>query len=1434
VCEILLKSGAKIDAITTDGMQPMHLACRRYHKESVKVLLSHGINVNEVNKSGFTPLHIASNGPKDSPEICELLLQFDAKIDALTEDGSQPLHLAFRNCHRKTGELLLSYGADANAVNQAGQTPLYWAVNAYPGWLEMFEMFVEHTKSVGGPSLESHDGTIRNLIELKNASYEVLEKLIILSVKQGSSIICRELLECGVPVDTKVLGDRTLLSLAITGDKHDIARLLLEHGADLEKVNIRGRSAVERSRTTGTRKLASLVQAADLYPEEIVSQGEAALKIYLRSCDEGTAVTVFIRVDVVGRDGAGKTSLTKSLTLQRFNPNELSTRGIVFDPNCQIIVEEACNWTCRLTSEHYTDIYDRNVTTSVAQALDTRSVRSEYFSLKETERPARKRKQRNFKVNQVLDVTRSIESPGGRPKTVAQQDASDDLQLQSAEPASVAVSTSLIHSEQVAPNLVSQSDPSTTGDDNQVIPDTSAVTLDALDADNTMQLDAQYTSPHVVSQQSDCTTSVPPIFPDPYTENGSSKTIFEDSITDGCIPKRNANGDPANGQSMTTVIDSGPAIELLPSDVDCSNHKDSDNPPAAKRAHVEAIGTDSSIQKNTVFQPSVLPANIKQGVTGLLRNKPALRKAEKELFVTILDYAGQHVFYATHRLLMAKRSFYYVVYDASKPLEAKTVSIFRIQGEEIEIMDCYEDETNYDRLEEWIAAIHIMEDDDSRPTVVFEEQGILSPAMFLIGTHADELKKQPGLLDKQESYLKDRLEGTELCKHIVWASKERMCFYVDNTVTNPDTEFVDPEVRLLRQATEKLARQVAREHKLPIKWLKFEEEVRHLKEHNKTKRTASVEELQQIASRSAGIDEREDLEVLLRYLSNRAVLLYHPNALEKGRDEVVLDVEWLTLQLEKVITIRTEILPILQEDVKRSKEKGIVTEALIKHLLSDSGSAQILIISLMSSFDLLCPYSGIDAEDLDKADNRKDFIDIKNSEECLMPNATVDKCSDCFIPCLLEKKSPLESDVIPDCRKTMPLIFQSMCRIRMPLPLYYRLLTRLCKRFPRLPVLNRNVGYFHIYPGHRLELSLNRYSLKMIVLTKDDICPNTLVCSHLRQIVTRMVNDAKKEGMSGLKMHLGYHQADSSSSASVADCISPDFVSLEGYLDSRTELYHHCTGKEVSTPSEKLAMWYPTLKEKIGLSVCFPSGPSVCASSQRSSGYNLNSSSPVASLIKDPLHRGLLEVTQILDKKDVMGDDWRRLWTELLKRPIEEQLATECEIGPTLFTLMLWCRSKPQSVTTAGNLIKALNAIYRNDVAGILEKYITNTQEDSSGNSQGCDITGSSSIEPAAKRVRRDSCVTSLHVDIVVRCCSDKWKAMGRVLLSCDDTEVEDIVSGLPSPVIYSDKLRRIIETWQRRKGEEATVSQLVEACDHPDVKCRGDVERRMREKGLL
>ena len=73
--------------------------------------------------------------------------------------------------------------------------------------------------------------------------------------------------------------------------------------------------------------------------------------------------------------------------------------------------------------------------------------------------------------------------------------------------------------------------------------------------------------------------------------------------------------------------------------------------------------------------------------------------------------------------------------------------------------------------------------------------------------------------------------------------------------------------------------------------MKFEQEVREMKEKDKSKKTASVEKLLQLAMTTVGMKNRDELEVLLHYLSNRTVILYHPKALKSCEEEVVLDME---------------------------------------------------------------------------------------------------------------------------------------------------------------------------------------------------------------------------------------------------------------------------------------------------------------------------------------------------------------------------------------------------------------------------------------------------------------------------------------------------------------------------------------------------------------
>ena len=842
-------------------------------------------------------------------------------------------------------------------------------------------------------------------------------------------------------------------------------------------------------------------------------------------------MTVFLRVDVVGHDGAGKTSLTKSLTLQEFDPHEPSTRAVVVGPKCQIVVKEACDWTTCLTSKHYRDMYDKNVTAIVADKLGTPAVKDRYL-----------RKKQGHKYSHLAERYAGTSTRRGAIKTSSPLVAKDVQQRHDESDSSATMYITEFQSDSSSPvaTPVSLDVPFS----RCTMSPASAPSITAAPKPQSSMEAHQLALPKLITwnDEEEETAGTDSVF------NSDAKETEEESIVtmskESRLAKKTAAVQRDQQPSQSTRV----------------KRKKEAKPKAKKYRKRKTQAT--------------APMYWKKRVSKFLRDKESLKKAQNEIMATVLDYAGQHVFYATHHLCLSKAGFYYVVFDASQPLDGRSPTVFRVRKGEIVQIPLLDDETDFDRLLEWMSAIHIMEPDHSLQIMLFDEVGIASPAMFLVGTHADKLREQPGLLERQEELLKTKLGSTVLAKHIIWASKDRMCFYVDNKLTDPQRGRVDPQVRLLRQMTEEVARKVAQCHKLPVTWLRFEQEVRDVKVSDETKKTASVEELLHIAKKAAGIKTKEELEVLLHYLSNRAVLLYHPKALRSGDEEVILDVEWLISQLEKVITIHTDVLPMFENDVRRSREKGIMTASLINHLLLDSGSRQLLLMSLMKHFDLLCPYGGIDDNCLGKADDRLDYLSLKRTPTVSPERKEDVECKAYFVPCLLQKRSALRSSAIEDDCRTVPLILRSG-DIRVPKPLFYRLLTYFATRFPRLPQLFANVGYFHVYPNHKLEISLERYHLQMIVLTsnKERLLP--AVCFLVREFVIDQVDKAKHPGMSGLDLNLGFYYP--LTTVSLVDS-QQDFVSLKGYPASRKRLYVASIEGEIDPPSE-VKVWYPEIKD---------------------------------------------------------------------------------------------------------------------------------------------------------------------------------------------------------------------------------------------------------------
>ena len=74
------------------------------------------------------------------------------------------------------------------------------------------------------------------------------------------------------------------------------------------------------------------------------------------------------RVLLVGQDGAGKTSLKKSLLGLPFNPKEQSTEGIEVDPSvCEIEVDQVKNWNSSSENKPSLAEFSEDITRMLAE-----------------------------------------------------------------------------------------------------------------------------------------------------------------------------------------------------------------------------------------------------------------------------------------------------------------------------------------------------------------------------------------------------------------------------------------------------------------------------------------------------------------------------------------------------------------------------------------------------------------------------------------------------------------------------------------------------------------------------------------------------------------------------------------------------------------------------------------------------------------------------------------------------------------------------------------------------------------------------------------------------------------------------------------------------------------------------------------------------------
>ena len=256
VVETLLQKGALVDAQTQGGSTALHIAAKEGHTNVIELLLRHRANIQRVSSVGSalhcavygghdsavrsllnnrispalrdplgaTALHVAAESPERTTGIIEMLLEYSADLNAVTQEGETALNLAIRQKSEKVVKTLLEHNANCDITPKDGWRPLLAAVAT--GDVNIVRLLLEHGVNV-------------------NAVNEVGWTPLMFVADRGYDNIMEMLLEAGADLHLRTAINQTPLHKALYHGSKPAIKLLLSHGADPSAVDVFGRSCMD-------------------------------------------------------------------------------------------------------------------------------------------------------------------------------------------------------------------------------------------------------------------------------------------------------------------------------------------------------------------------------------------------------------------------------------------------------------------------------------------------------------------------------------------------------------------------------------------------------------------------------------------------------------------------------------------------------------------------------------------------------------------------------------------------------------------------------------------------------------------------------------------------------------------------------------------------------------------------------------------------------------------------------------------------------------------------------------------------------------------------------------------------------------------------------------------------------------------------------------
>jgi len=236
----LLKQKADVNAPQPDGTTALHWAVRQDDLETADLLIRAGANAKAANRFGATPLSLAAtNG---NAAMIEMLLKAGEDANAVvSESGDTILMLAARTGKPDAVAVPLNHGADVNKTNATGQTALMWAAAERNS--AAVQVLIERKADLAAKTHQAPPP--KPMDTIFSAPFPVGGMTALLfAARQNDTKSAAILLAAGADVKETAQDGTSPILVAILNGHYTLANFLLEHGADPNAIDGKGRAAL--------------------------------------------------------------------------------------------------------------------------------------------------------------------------------------------------------------------------------------------------------------------------------------------------------------------------------------------------------------------------------------------------------------------------------------------------------------------------------------------------------------------------------------------------------------------------------------------------------------------------------------------------------------------------------------------------------------------------------------------------------------------------------------------------------------------------------------------------------------------------------------------------------------------------------------------------------------------------------------------------------------------------------------------------------------------------------------------------------------------------------------------------------------------------------------------------------------------------------------